>query len=159
MRAVDSCSSAARSPAVSEAATQVSAAGVADPASCHLGEPRLVDPGGRERLGQPPGLLHPERFQAPDELLFGIGHLERVGGPCDRARRARRRARGRLARPAGACSRSTPDSTKAPTVEPSTSRVSASSALARWAAAAGLFSSWARPADIVPSAASRRAPV
>ena len=54
-----------------------------------------------------------------------------------------------------ACSRETPDSTNTPIVELSTSSASASSEEARLAAAAGLFSSCARPAAIVPSDSSR----
>ena len=55
-------------------------------------------------------------------------------------------------RPAHARSRTRPAS---PTVSVSTSSVSPRSDAARLAAAAGLFSSWARPADIVPSDARR----
>ena len=48
-----------------------------------------------------------------------------------------------------------PARTNAPSVELTTSSASASWAAERFAAAAGLLSSWARPAAIVPSAASR----
>ncbi len=54
-----------------------------------------------------------------------------------------------------AWSRSIPDSTSRPIVELSTSSASARSEAARRAAEAGLLSSWARPAAIVPSDASR----
>ena len=116
-------------------------------------EPVLVDAGHGQRLGEPPGLGHAER-------------LEPLAAA--RPRRRRRRARrARCARPPARCasacratslaasSRSMPDSTKRRSVAPTTSTASTICPAARPAAAAGLLSSCASPAAIVPSEVSR----
>ena len=153
MRRVASCSSAARLRAVSVAATQPSAASVAGPASGrHALQPVLVDPGRGERLGQAPRLGHAERLEPLEQRILGVGGVERVergapGGALDRlACRATSFA---------ASSRSMPDSTKRRSVAPTTSTASTIWSAARPAAAAGLLSSCASPAAIVPSEVSR----
>jgi hypothetical protein len=77
MRSVDSCSSAARPRAVSDAATQRSAASVAGPASAATRRASRVDAGGGERLGERHGSATPSPR----------------GGRAARPRRRRRRAR------------------------------------------------------------------
>ena len=70
---------AARPRAVSDAATQRSAAPVAGPgelarpASSHA----VVDAGGRQRLGQPPRLGDAEVLEALEHLVLGVGGVER----------------------------------------------------------------------------------
>ena len=60
-------------------------------------EPRLVDAGRGQRLGEPPRLGDAERLEALEQLVLGIGGVERVErgaarGPLDRLARAARRA-------------------------------------------------------------------
>ena len=155
IRSVDSAISAARPRAVSDAAIQRSAALVAGPgelARRALSHCR-VDARGGERLGQPPRLRDRRDARA-----------HRAARPRRRPRRARERGGRRRASSASRCiatqllrllaldarTRRTGRSST-----PSTSSASARSAAARRAAAAGLFSSCASPAAIVPSDASR----
>ncbi len=126
------------------------------PAPASMADPvqeGLIDSGARERLGQAPAILDARLLERRGDGLFGVGGLEcgagaRARRPCAAPRPASSRAR-------PPAERSTPDSTKTPIVEPSTSSASARSEEARRAAAAGLLSSWARPAAIVPSDSSR----
>ena len=77
MREAESSRSAARPRAVSDAATQRSAAPVAGPAnSLHLRQPGVVHAGRRERLGQAPGLGDPEVLEALEHRVLGVGGVE-----------------------------------------------------------------------------------
>ena len=155
MRCVDSCSSPARLRAVSDAATQRDGRIGGRPGERgDAVEPGVVQAGGRQRLGEPPRVRDAQVLEAVEQLVLGVGGGERV------ERRARRAARSTASRcsatSCSASSRSMPDSTKRPSVELSTSSASASLRGARGAAAAaGLLSSCASPAAIVPSEASR----
>ena len=75
---------------MSVAATQRSAAPVAGPASvCDAVEPVLVEPGRGQRLGEPPRLGDAELLEAVEQLVLGVGGVERVERV---ARRGARRA-------------------------------------------------------------------
>ena len=117
-------------------------------------EPRLVDARRGERLGEAPRLGDAEVLEAVEDVVLGVGGVERRRAPSARSRRARR-ASSWSATSFAASPRSTPDSTKRPIVPFTTSSASIICAAARCAAAAGLLSSCARPADSWPSAASR----
>ena len=98
----------------------------------------------RRRRGPRGARASASSASAASSASSAVAPPRRARAPRAGARRAPRRR-----------SRSTPDSTKRPIVAPTTSIASASCAAARCAAAAGLLSSCARPAAIVPSDASR----
>ena len=96
---------------------------------------------------------HFEGFQAREQLLFGIGGVRARRAPWPRP--PGRRLAVEVSRAARRRSRSMPASTNEAKAEPIASRASVIWAAARRAAAAGLLSSCARPAAIVPREASR----
>ena len=112
-------------------------------------DPVLVEAGGDQRLDELPGLRHPELLEPRQQLVLGVGRIERAErgltfGARDRLPLQRDERLG-VARARCPTRR---------TGRPSSSRTSSASAIcaaARRAAAAGLFSSWASPAAIVPS--------
>ena len=153
MRWVLSCRSAASERAVSEAETQATAIGSAGPACCgHLVDPRLVEARRGERLGVAPRVRHAVALEQLAHRVLGVGGGERV----DRGRRGRRAVQ-RVAlqgdEPLGVLARDARLDEAAHDAAEHVQRVAQRPAV-RSAAAAGLLSSCARPADIWPSAAS-----
>ena len=154
MRSVEYFSSQARPRAVSEAATQRTAASVAGPARPRdRAEPRASTPARRERLGEPPRSATPSAsrrssISSSASAASSASSAVQRGGPRRAPRAAGHELLGLLALDAGLDERRRAS-------RPRTSIASTSSPAARRAAAAGLLSSWARPAAIVPSAARR----
>ena len=153
MREAESCRSAARLRAVSEAATQRSAAPVAGPASSatsasHGSSTPATASGSDRRQGS--GIPRSSRrssiassSSAASSPSSVVRFLARTIASCCRATSR------------SASSRSTPASTNSPSVALMTSSASAMSEAARLTAAAGLLSSCARPAAIVPNDSRR----
>ena len=89
IRSVDSAISAASPRAVSDAAIQATAALV--PGTGDRGkplEPRGVDAGGGERLGQPPRLADAEALERLEQRVLGVGGVERRQRALARAARS-----------------------------------------------------------------------
>ena len=153
IRSVDSAISEASPRAVSDAA--IHAERRTRGRTCCLRDPVKpcgINAGGCERLGHPPRFWHPELLERIEQLFLGVGGIKRRAVSCaTRHARSLRAVSRRAPRPARARSR-TPRTRRSSRT--STSSASARSAAARRAAAAGLFSSCASPAAIVPSEAS-----
>ena len=79
MRSVDSRTSSASSRALTVAAIQRSAAPVAGPASsCTRASQRRVDARARQRLGELPRLLDADVLERLEQLVLGVGGVQRA---------------------------------------------------------------------------------
>ncbi len=153
IRSVDSHSSCETRPIVSVAATQYRAAGVALPAcaatrSSQASSTPAEDSGSTSRQGS--GTPSASRRASSSSSASAASSASIAVAPAARARASCWRSTS-----CSASARSTPDFTNFMSVDWTIATSSASWAAARRAAAAGLLSSCARPAAIVPSEARR----
>ena len=153
MRSVDSRTSSASSRALMVAAIQRSAAPVAGPASSWTrASHRASTPARASVSATSHGASTPRSSSAS---ITASSASAASSAPSASSSHAATTAWCWRRTSCSACSRETPEETNRSMVEAMTSSASAMSLAARVAAAAGLLSSWARPAAIVPREASR----